>query len=70
MPEARNVTAIKDWCHDQRPDLVPHITRIADGNVAQSDAFILLMTTAFEAGRMFQSKLADPARYVAMEETY
>jgi len=43
-----------------------------DGILGQaSDSLILLMTSAFEAGRMFQAdETANPAIYIPMEEVY
>jgi len=64
----RNVQAIRKWVHANRPDMIEPM----DGVIAQAnDALILLMTTAFEAGRMFQAEeVADPASYVPMQEIY
>jgi hypothetical protein len=70
MTEARNVTAMKEWVAENRPDLTDQFEIVFAGRGAVSDAYILLMTTAFEAGRMFQSKTADATRYVPMEEMY
>lgn len=64
----RNVEAILNWTRLNRPDMVETMEVV----VAQGkDSLILLMTTAFEAGRMFQAEeAADPARYVPLQEIY
>lgn len=58
-----NLAAIRRWCELVRPDLVEYIDRLATSNDRSHDAFILLMTTSFEAGRMFQSERPVPGEY-------
>jgi hypothetical protein len=45
--------AIMKWCEKHRPDLIQHIT--PKGNQRADDAFALLMSIGFEAGRQFQA---------------
>lgn len=49
--EPLNLVAIRKWVNDNRPDLMPQFN-----GLIQNDAAILLLTTGFEAGRMFQSE--------------
>lgn len=44
-----NLLAVLDWCQELRPDLRPVVWAERNNN-----AFILLLTTGFEAGRHFQ----------------
>lgn len=68
MADPRNVSAILKWSRENRPDLFPKMVAIAEHG---DTTHILLMTTAFEAGRMFQAtEVENPARYVPMEEEY
>jgi hypothetical protein len=46
----KNFEAIKAWVKKNRPDLELYMEPLM-----KQDAVILLMTTAFEAGRQFQS---------------
>lgn len=46
----KNAQAIKDWIIKNRPDIAPMV----DTYMSQ-DAFILLLTIGFEAGREFQN---------------
>jgi hypothetical protein len=64
----RNVEAILNWTRLYRPDLVEGMEAV----IAQAnDGIILIMTVAFEAGRVFQAnEVADPAIYVPMQEIY
>lgn len=65
---ARNVEAIRTWVRLNRPDMIESMDRVIDKG---DNAHILLMATAFEAGRMFQAtEVTDPTSYVPMEEIY
>jgi hypothetical protein len=55
---AKNLEAIRRWVRENRPDLTQHFSKLED-----NDGFILVMTTCFEAGRLFQSELPDPKNY-------
>lgn len=69
MHEPRNLAAINRWIAQNRPDCSALIDMLLKTD--RKDAFILMMTMSFEAGRMFQAnEVADPARYVPMEEEY
>jgi hypothetical protein len=71
MAEARNVTAIKRWVAENRPDMVSQIDQIVNDIGPRGAAFTLLMATSFEAGRMFQAtEVAHPDRYIPMQEVY
>jgi hypothetical protein len=61
--------AIMKWCKQFRPDLIQHIT--PKGNQSADDAFALLMSIGFEAGRQFQADrptapLNNPNLYLGM----
>jgi hypothetical protein len=58
---SKNLDAIKLWVSNNRSDMIESIDRIANG--AGGDAMILLMTTSFEAGRMFQSCQLNAGSY-------
>lgn len=60
-----NLAAIRRWCELHRPDMIESIDQLATSNNPNLNAFILLATTAFEAGRMFQSERPVPGEYDA-----
>ncbi|MBU1179990.1 hypothetical protein KJ885_03530 [Patescibacteria group bacterium] len=53
---AKNFDAIKKWVEKNRPDLMQQLSPIFDGTAQRktTDAFILLLSVGFEAGRQFQ----------------
>lgn len=67
---AKNANAILDWCDKHRPDLVDHITKIMELPNEQGAAYMLLMTSAFEAGRMFQTTVDAPTSYEPFDVDY
>ena len=70
MPQPGNVAAILEWCKLYRPDMTDYVEKIVNMPGEQGAAFCLLMTSSFEAGRMFQSQFEDPARYNIHEVPY
>lgn len=54
----KNLQAILDWCAQHRPDLGAVVE--AEKN---NDAFIMLLTVGFEAGRQFQHDHPTEALY-------
>lgn len=65
MPEPKNLAAIRTWMNKNRPDLASQLDALA-----RNDAAILLLTSGFEAGRMFQSENpksvpGNPIDYIA-----
>ena len=56
LKEPKNVAALRKWVNTNRPDIAPMFDRYI-----KEDAFILLMTIGFEAGRMFQAENPDMA---------
>lgn len=49
--EPKNLEAIRKWTKENRPDIYPHF----DTYITQN-AFILLLSIGFEAGRQFQNE--------------
>lgn len=49
MAEPKNLTAIREWVKINRPDIHPNMD-----TYVEQDAFILLLSIGFEAGRKFQ----------------
>ena len=55
----QNIQAILDWANANRPDLAPMIKEILSAEMQDTrkgQAYLLLMTIGFEAGREFQHK--------------
>lgn len=50
----RNVQAILDYCESKRPDCTESILHVLAMKGEQANAFILLISLGFEAGREFQ----------------
>lgn len=67
---AANIEAILQWCQAHRPDIVDHVQAVTNLPGEKGAVFALLMTTAFEAGRMFQTTVENPTTYEPFDTEY
>lgn len=67
MTRSCNTDAILKWCKEQRPDITASMRRIIE---EANPAYVLMLTTAFEAGRMFQTTVTSPTSYEPNDEPY
>lgn len=70
MGKSANIEAIITWCETYRPDMTQNIRRISEFPGEQGAAYALMMTTAFEAGRMFQTTVPSPTTYDPFDVEY
>lgn len=57
--EPPNMEAIMDWVRERRPDMLPYMEQLMEKTKEGDqlgDAYILLMSTCFTAGRVYQHK--------------
>jgi len=64
---SRNTDAILKWCELNRPDMIPSMRLIIE---EANPAYVLMMTSAFEAGRMFQTTVDNPTSYEPHDVPY